>query len=117
MFGQFLHDGGYDVTFAVGAEYKVHAWHIADLLGLELGVAAGDDDEGVGVAADEAADGLAAFLVGYFGDGAGVDDADVSLLAFLDSLYAVGFEALADGGGFCEVEFAAEGKVGSFFVL
>ena len=113
----FLHDNRYDVAFAVGAEDEVNAWHVEDLLGLELGVAAGDDDKGVGVLADKATDGLAAFLVGYFGDGAGVDDADVGALPFLYGLYAVGFEGLAEGGGFCKVEFAAEGEVGGGFVL
>jgi hypothetical protein len=112
-----LHNNRYDVAFAVGAEDEVNAWHVEDLLGLELGVAAGDDDKGVGVLADKATDGLAAFLVGYFGDGAGVDDADVGALPFLYGLYAVGFEGLAEGGGFCKVEFAAEGEVGGGFVL
>ncbi len=60
----------------MGPEDEVHPFHLENFIALELGVAAGDGYDGIGVDALEASDYVPAFLVGVLGDGAGVDDID-----------------------------------------
>lgn len=106
-----------DVAFLVAAENEVDAFDGGYLPGVELCVAAGDDDEGAGMLAYELVDGLAAFAVGDFGDAAGVDDADVGNLVGAGGLDSFCLELLADCAGLGKVEFAAEGEVYCFFVF
>jgi uncharacterized 2Fe-2S/4Fe-4S cluster protein (DUF4445 family) len=69
------------------------------LVGVELGHAADYGYEGFGVGADEGSDGFSAFGVCFGGDGAGVDDAEVDLLAGGHEGVAGGGESLVDERG------------------
>ena len=104
----------YEVGFLVGAEHKVHAVDGAHRLGFQLSIASRDHDKGAGVLAHHAVDGLAAFVVGHLGHRAGVDQADVGMLTLVSGCDAHLAEQLAKGGGFREVELAAECVVGCF---
>ena len=74
-------------------------------------VAAGDDDACLLILAHEPLDELSPFLVGRFGDGASVNHADVGRFALGAALHAALREHCAHGGGFGEVELAAQRMV------
>ena len=101
-----------ELELAVCACHYGHAWERGGLGGLELGVAACDEDGGSGPALVEGADGPPALAVGLLGDGTGVHDYDVRLFsAAVGGAYAAALEEPLDRGGLGEVEFAAEGVV------
>ena len=56
------------------AKHLIHLGHLRELLGIDLGGAAGDDHAGIGALALHPADGLARLTHGFVGDRAGVDD-------------------------------------------
>ena len=107
----------YEVGLLVGAEHEVHTVDGAHRLGLELCIASCDHDKGPGILAYHAMDGLTAFVISHFGHRAGVDQADVGVFALLCCDDAHLAEQLAKGGGFREVELAAECVVGCFLAL
>lgn len=98
-----------NLVFLVATEDECDARDFGDAGGLELGVAARHDDEGMRVVAQAAADHLSAFLVGLLGDGTGIDDVDVGLLVEIDTEETGLRHASAHFACLAEVEFAAEG--------
>ena len=66
--------------------------------------------------AGEAMYGLTAFVVGHFGDRAGIDNADVGHFALLRSSHSGPLKAVTKSGCLSEVELAAEGLIGCCFV-
>ena len=82
------------MEFLFLSEDEVHAFDMGYLAGLELGVAAGDDEDGVGVLAPDTVNHLPVLMVGGVGDGAGVDDAYIRLLAALGALMSTRNECL-----------------------
>ena len=64
----------------VVAEDITHTFNLGDGLGVVLRKASNDRHDGLGILRYRLADGCAAFLFGYGGDGAGVDDVDVCFL-------------------------------------
>ena len=69
-----------------------HAGNSRDLFGRALRVAACDDDPCIGLRAMDAADGLAQLIVGGRGDGAGVQDNEVSFGNFVGCTETAGSE-------------------------
>ena len=59
-----------------------HSRHLSYLICLQLGVATHHNNIGAGVLTDHTVYCLPTFMVGNIGDGAGVDDTDISLLTF-----------------------------------
>ena len=53
-----------------------------DFIGFELGVAAGDDQDGIRVLPTDTMNHLPVFMIGGVGDRAGVNDAYIRLFAF-----------------------------------
>ena len=105
------------LPFLLGAEHEVHSLHPGDGLGLELRVAAGDHDTRTGMPPPRGMDGLAALLVGHFGDGACVDDAQVGHLAAAHLAHAGLAQEAGQSGGFRKIQLAAQRIVGGFLVL
>lgn len=92
----------------MGAEDQIHPLHLQDLIRLELGVAAGDGDDSIGVDALEAADDIPAFLVGVLGHRTGVDDVDVGTFGGWDYGVSTGYEFSFQRRSFGVVELAAQ---------
>ncbi len=103
----FAQEGG-QLPFAVVAGDDCHTFDFRNFSRFQLGVAAGDEYVGLRIAAMERADGLAAFLVGQFGDAAGVDNYYVGSFPFTGAHNPL----IGKGAGhcrcLCEVEFAPE---------
>ena len=94
--------------FAVVAGHDGHPFERRHLLGFKLCVASGDKYVGLWVAAVKGTYGLAAFLVGEFGDTAGVDHDYVGCLAAADACDSRPGECFGHRGGLGEVELASE---------
>jgi hypothetical protein len=71
------------------SHYDTDTWDVTDELGLKLGVAASDSYKRSGMILDDFVDSLSAFAVSHSGDCAGVDDTDVSRLAFFGFRYTM----------------------------
>ena len=89
-------DIGCEAVFAVVARHDSHPWQGCGFLSLELSIAAGDNNMGLGPALGIAPYGLAAFAVGCFGDGASVDHHQIGCLAPWAACYSALFEELLD---------------------
>lgn len=90
---------------------------MGDFLGFQLGVTTGNNNKGPGMPAGYLADCLPAFFIGQFGDGTGVDNADVgdfSRSGFADTVL---FEHFTNRGSLGEIEFATQCVVGRCFIL
>lgn len=101
-------------TFAVVAKHLGYAGHLLNFLFCHLCEASHDDNLGIGVLPVGLSDGVAAFLLGHGGDGAGVDEVEVGDAAPLDNGVTLLGEAAQEVGSFGVVEFASKG-VGSDF--
>ena len=99
-------------VFAVVAEHKGDAWDFPYLFCRHLGKASDDDNLCVGVLAVGLTDGVAALLFGHSGDGAGVDDVDVGMLAEVDDGMPLRRQRAQDVGGFGKVKLAAQRMCG-----
>ncbi len=88
------------MKFFLIAEDEVYAGDAGDGFGGQLGVASDDGGEGIGIASDELADELSGFCIGFAGDGAGMDDAEVGGFAEGDEFVAGISEILSEKGGF-----------------
>ena len=95
-----------EVEFLFLAEDIVHAFDMRDLARLQLGVAARDDENSVGVLAPDTMNHLAVLMVRRVRHGAGVDDADIRLLAALGARMTTRNECLSQGTALREIEFA-----------
>ena len=109
-------DGFYQGVFAAVAYDEIDAWECGYCFGVELGVTAGDDEDGTWMTAVGLADQLARTAVAQVGDGAGVDDIDVSDLIevalgkasiahLLTNGFTIGLVYLAAEGGDCKCCF------------
>lgn len=103
-----LLDDGEDLGLLIAAEDEIDPLNFRNLLGLELGVAACDDDERVGIEAFATADYLTTLLIGLLGYGAGVDDINVGGFCEIDlDVTGVGHTS-AHIAGLAEIELTAE---------
>ena len=84
---------------------------------LELGIAAGDNNDSTRMLTDKFMDGLTALVVSNLRDATGVDNADVSHLTFSHLPHADLLQLTGDGGSLGEIEFAAQGEIDRFFSL
>ena len=66
-----------ELIFLIISDDVVDFWDLEELLGVSLSVAAGDEDEGMGVSAFELADEVSGFGIAFIGDGTGINDVDV----------------------------------------
>ena len=109
-------DGFYQGVFAAVAYDEIDPREGSNGFGVELGVTAGDDEEGTGMTTVGLADQLARTAVAQVGDGAGVDDIDVSDLIevalgkasiahLLTNGFTIGLVYLAAEGGDCKCCF------------
>ena len=73
------------MKFLFLAEDEVHAVDTGYLAGLELGVAAGDDEDGVGVLAPDTVNHLPVFVIGRIGNGACVNNTYICRFALFSS--------------------------------
>ena len=96
-----------DIIFLVLTEHIVHPFYLSYLLGLELGIAARDDDDGVGVFAVELVDGLSVLVVGGICDRAGIHHAYIGHFAQRSALVSAQQQLLAEGTALGKVEFAS----------
>ena len=95
-----------EVEFLFLAEDIVHTFDMRDLARLQLRVAARDDEDGIGVLAPDTMNHLAVLMVRRVRHGAGVDDADIRLLAALGARMTTRNECLSQGTALREIEFA-----------
>ena len=103
-----LHQAGQNAP-AAGAGHHVGLRHRGGFLRERLGVAAGQDRDGLRMLPLLPAQPFAAFLVAEVGDGAAVDHIDVRLLAGFHHRVAVGLKQLCQGAGLVLVDLAAQG--------
>ena len=103
------------VHLVVGTENIVHAFDGGHFARLELCVAANGHKNGFGVAVQNLVDGLAAFFVGKFGDGAGVDNCDIGIILAVNTLIACVFELLGNPRCFGEIQLASQRYVSNLF--
>ena len=96
-----------DIVFLVLTEHIVHPFYLSNLLGLELGIAARNDDDGVGVFAVELVDGLSVLVVGGVCDGAGIHHAHIGHFAQRSALVSAQQQLFAEGTALGKVEFAS----------
>ena len=112
--GQVVEDLRDEEMFLVVAEDKSDAVDVGDLTWLQLGVAAGHDDEIGGVDTSAASDHLSALTVSLFGDGASIDNIDVGGVVEADSDEAgLLDEVTAHLARLAEVELTAESMEGA----
>lgn len=95
-----------EMEFLLLAEDEVHAFDMRDLAGLELGVAARDNEYGVGVLASDTMNHLPVLMIRRVRDRTGIDDAYIRLFAVLRPLMTTRNKCLSQGTGFREIEFA-----------
>ena len=81
-----------DAQLAVITGHNSHSRKRSRLLRLKLGIAAGDNNFGMRIAASKRAYGLTAFLVGNLGDAACVDHYIVGHLALGNTHNALGLQ-------------------------
>ena len=79
------------------SQHDIHAGDIGHRSGLKLTIATCHDNIGIGIFTDNLVDSLAALLVGHLGNRAGIDNADIGLLA-THSLMCAGFYQLTHNG-------------------
>jgi hypothetical protein len=91
------------------AKDEIDAINRSNLFGIELSVAACNDDEGFTRRTYRFADHLPAFPVCPFGNAARIDDADVGGLAEFDNRESPIDKLLPEHRGLCKVELAAQG--------
>ena len=95
--------------------YRVDPLNPRDEVWFGLGVTAGDNDLGLGVAADGLADGLARLHGGLVSHRAGVDDADRDLTVAIVAAFSTGFDPAAgfqepgQGVALTLIDLAAQG--------
>ena len=68
------------VALLFGTKHHIYARYGGHCLRLKLGIASGYYHKGTGMLGHQTMNGLTALLVGHFGDRAGIDDTEVSLL-------------------------------------
>ena len=95
------------IEFLVLAEHIIDALYVGDLVGFELGIAARDDEDGIGMLPPDAVDDLTVLMIGSIGDGAGVDDAYIRMLAFAGTCMPAFQQRLAQGTALRKIELAA----------
>ena len=93
----------YYLQFLSGAQHKIYPVNLSCLPGLELGVASGDNDIGIGIFADYPAYQRAGLLVGGFRDGAGVDNANVGCFPVLGLFNPTFLKVATDSGCFSKI--------------
>lgn len=108
-----LVDLGEQLSLRRVSEHDIHAFDPAYRAGFQLGIAARDGDDGIGVRAGQLSDKVAAFLIGVFRYRTGIDDVYVGIAGRRFNVTAR-TELSGEGGGFGEVEFAAERVEGDF---
>jgi hypothetical protein len=75
-------------------EHKINPLNMCDFIGFELGVASGNDENRVRVLSPDTMNHLPVFMIGSIGHGAGVDDADIRLFAFLSTRMSACYQGL-----------------------
>lgn len=103
------------IVLLVIAEDDVDAFDFLDFSCRILGKAADDGHNGIGVEHRGLADGVAAFLLGDGGDGAGVDDVEVGLLVEINRFPSCIVEFAEQVRGFCKIKFASQCVCGDGF--
>ena len=116
LIGHLQHGQGFrhDKGLVLGAEDAGDALDLVELLLLEFGVAAGDDDEGVRGELVGPAHQVAGFLLRRLRHRAGVDHVHVGHGVPRDDLQPVRDESALVGGRLRIVQLAAEGGKGDF---
>ena len=96
-----------EVEFFFLTEDVVDAFDMRYLARLELGIAARDDKDGVGVISPDTMDHLAVLMVRSIGDRTGIDDAEVRLLPTLRSRMTTGNKRFGEGTALRKIEFTS----------
>lgn len=97
------------------AQYEVHPFDGGQLFGPKLGIAARDGDDGLRRFAVKPSNQVAALLLGMFRHGTCIYHAYVRFGGVTDGRIAALFELPRDGGGFGEVQLAAQRMETDFF--
>jgi hypothetical protein len=97
------------VEFLLCPQDEIYTRYCYDLVRPQLGITSGDDDIGLWRMAESPSYHLAAFSVSPFRHAAGVDDANIRLIINTNHFIPLRPELSRDGGGFSEIQLAAEG--------
>ena len=111
--GEMLHQTG----LLIGPQHEVDTLDAANSLRRQLRIASRHHDEGPGVIAYHAVNGLPALMVGHFRHRTGIDKAEVGLFAFPGLRHAHISEHAGKGRCLREIELASQGEIGSLFAL
>lgn len=101
----------YYSAFVFAAYYEGYSGYGGYFLRFQFCVASGDEQEGSRIVFYEPVDGLPAFVVCHFRDGASVDYADVGAFSFSRGACAELLQFLLYGCRLCKVQFTAQCEV------
>ena len=95
------------VEFLILSEDVIDTFYMRYLVGFELGIAARDNEDGVGVLTSYTMDHLPVLMVGGVCDGAGIDDAYVGGFTGFGTCVTTCDESFSQGTGLRKIKFAS----------